>query len=50
MIRTHGMKQMIPVQANSPSVCITENLLVRLRITIGFRARKQCKKVTLFSR
>ena len=37
MIRTHGMKQMIPVQANSPSVRITENLLGRLQITIGFR-------------
>ena len=34
MIRTHGM---IPVQANSPSVRITENLLVHLQITIGFR-------------
>ena len=38
MTRTHGMKQMIPVQANSPSVRFTENLLVRLQIMIGFRA------------
>ena len=37
MIRTHGMKQMIAVQANSPSVRFTENL-VRLQIMIGFRA------------
>lgn len=44
------MKQMIPVQANSPSVRFTENLLVRLQIMIGFRAWKQFKKVTLFSR
>jgi len=44
MIRIHAMKQIRHLQANSPSVRITENLLGRLQITIGFRAWKQDKK------
>ena len=44
MIRTHAMKQMRHLQANSLSVRITENLVGRLQITIGFRAWKQYKK------
>ena len=48
MIRTHAMKQMGHLEANSPSGCITENLLGCLQSTIGFQALKHYKKQLYF--